>query len=115
MVVDGQVRAKGAGRPSVAGSDPGGAALDALVDPVTRGDPMSPLRWTTKSTVKLAEALTAQGHAAGPLAVAALLKGPGYSLQANAKKLEGSRHPDRDAQFRNSMRRSAPSTRPGFR
>jgi hypothetical protein len=75
------------------------AALDALVDPVTRGDPMSPLRWTTKSTVKLAEALTAQGHPVGPLAVARLLKNHGYSLQANAKKLEGGRHPDCDAQF----------------
>src|SRR5680860_1184594 len=63
LVVDGRVRVKGAGRPSVEQIHPQvWAALDALVDPVTRGDPMSPLRWTTKSTVKLAEALTAQGH-----------------------------------------------------
>src|SRR5665647_2049856 len=100
LVVDGRVRAKGAGRPPVEQTDPGvWAALDALVDPVTRGDPMSPLRWTTKSTVKLAEALTAQGHPVGPLAVARLLKAHGYRLQANAKKLEGRLHPDRDAQF----------------
>ena len=100
LVVDGRVRVKGAGRPSVEQIDPQvWAALDALVDPVTRGDPMSPLRWTTKSTVKLAEALTAQGHRVGPKTVARLLKDHGYSLQANAKKLEGAQHPDRDAQF----------------
>jgi len=100
LVVDGRVRVKGAGRPSVEQIHPQvWAALDALVDPVTRGDPMSPLRWTTKSTVKLAEALTAQGHRVGPKTVARLLKDHGYSLQANAKKLEGAQHPDRDAQF----------------
>ena len=66
LVADGRVRAKGAGRPAAERRDPGvWAALDALVDPLTRGDPMSPLRWTTKSTVKLADALTQRGHRVG--------------------------------------------------
>src|SRR5450759_3831644 len=100
LVADGRVRVKGAGRPAAERKDPGvWAALDALVDPLTRGDPMSPLRWTTKSTVKLADALTQRGHRVGPKTVARLLKDHGYSLQANAKKLEGAQHPDRDAQF----------------
>jgi len=64
-------------------------ALDRLVDPETRGDPMSRLRWTTKSTVKLADELTAQGHRVGPNTVARLLKDHGYSLQGNAKTIEG--------------------------
>jgi hypothetical protein len=99
-VVDGRVRAKGAGRPPVTQSVPGVVeALEALVDPVTRGDPESPLRWTSKSTGKLAEALTAQGFPVGPNTVAKLLKGCGYALQANAKVIEGRQHPDRDAQF----------------
>jgi len=63
LVADGRVRAKGAGRPAAERREPRvWAALDALVDPLTRGDPMSPLRWTTKSTVKLADALTQRGH-----------------------------------------------------
>lgn len=100
LVADGRVRVKGAGRPPVEATDPGvWAALEVLVDPVTRGDPMSPLRWTTKSTVRLADALRAGGHRVGPKTVARLLKEHGYSLQANAKKLEGAQHPDRDAQF----------------
>jgi hypothetical protein len=74
-------------------------ALDALVDPVTRGDPESALRWTTKSTTNLAAELTAQGHKVSPTTVAKLLKESGYSLQANAKAVEGKQHPDRDAQF----------------
>jgi len=99
-VSDGRVRAKGAGRPPVTRTAPGVvAALEALVDPVTRGDPESPLRWTSKSTVKLAEALAAQGFAVGPNTVAKLLKTCGYALQANAKVVEGRQHPDRDAQF----------------
>ncbi len=73
LVADGRVRAKGAGRPAAERRDPGvWAALDALVDPLTRGDPMSPLRWTTKSTVKLADALTQRGHRVGPKTVARL-------------------------------------------
>ena len=100
LVTDGRVRLPGAGRPPLEHKDPHvWPALEALVDPVTRGDPMSPLRWTTKSTVKLADALTARGHKVGPKTVARLLKDHGYSLQANAKKLEGRQHPDRDAQF----------------
>jgi hypothetical protein len=70
------------------------------VDPVTRGDPMSPLRWTAKSTRTLAETLTAQGHPVSNVTAARLLRDAGYSLQANAKTREGAQHPDRDAQFR---------------
>lgn len=100
LAIDGRVRRKGAGRPSLEKKDPQvWEDLDALVDPLTRGDPMSPLRWTTKSTTKLAHALTMGGHAVGASTVARLLKDHGYSLQANAKKLEGRQHPDRDAQF----------------
>ena len=60
---------------------------------------MSPLQWTTKLTVKLAAELASQDHPVGPKTVARLLKDHGYSLRANAKKLEGRQHPDRDAQF----------------
>ncbi len=75
------------------------AALEALVDPVTRGDPMSPLRWTSKSTRSLAAALTENGHRVSDFVVRRLLHEMGYSLQANAKTTEGGQHPDRDAQF----------------
>ena len=98
--IPGRVRRPGAGRPPMAVTDPDlVAALDALVDPVTRGDPESPLRWTTKSTAKLAAELTARGHRVSARTVAKLLKQAGYSLQANSKTLEGTHHPDRDAQF----------------
>src|SRR5919199_539054 len=81
--------------------DPGlRPALLALVEPEERGDPMSPLRWTTKSTRRLAEELTRQGHKAGADTVGDLLREEGFSLQGNAKTIEGTRHPDRDAQFR---------------
>jgi hypothetical protein len=70
-----------------------------LIDPVTRGDPESPLRWTCKSTRKLADELTHQDHQVGPRTVAALLHKAGYSLQANRKTREGAAHPDRNAQF----------------
>jgi hypothetical protein len=73
--------------------------LDALVDPTTRGDPMSPLRWTCKSTTKLAVELNGQGHKISARAVAGLLKKQGYSLQSNLKTKEGTTHPDRNAQF----------------
>ncbi len=74
--------------------------LDALVEPATRGDPMSPLRWTCKSTRKLSDALKKQGHKASPRTVATLLKEQGYNLQANSKTKEGKKsHPDRNAQF----------------
>ena len=73
--------------------------LEQLVDPTTRGDPMSPLRWTCKSTRQLADALHAQGHGVSHQTVATLLRDLGYSLQANRKTREGSSHPDRNAQF----------------
>ncbi len=98
---DGRVRGPGGGRPSVTDLDGGVLpALEALVDPATRGDLMSPLRWTTKSTAHLAGELTGQGHAVTARTVASLLAGAGYSLQGNAKTVEGKQHPDRDAQFR---------------
>jgi len=75
------------------------AALEALVDPVARGDPMSPLRWTSKSTRALARALTGGGHPVSDFVVRRLLHQLGYSLQGNAKTEEGGRHADRDAQF----------------
>jgi transposase len=76
------------------------ADLEALIEPDSRGDPMSPLRWTCKSTRQLAEALNQQGHQVSRNIVAALLHDADYSLQANRKTLEGSHQPDRDAQFR---------------
>src|SRR5918998_2337289 len=101
IAADGRVRAPGAGRKPVEHHDPElWPALDKLVDPETRGDPMSRLRWTTKSTVKLADELTALGHRVGPHTAARLLKDHDYSLQGNAKTIEGKQHPDRDAQFR---------------
>jgi hypothetical protein len=74
-------------------------AIDALIDPVTRGDPESPLRWTCKSTRRLAAELTRQGHPISDRTVAAALVEMGYSWQANRKTREGGRHPDRNAQF----------------
>jgi Rhodopirellula transposase DDE domain len=75
-------------------------ALDRLVDPDTRGDPQSPLRWTCKSTWELAEALTVGGHPVSDDTVGRLLKQQGYRLQHMVKTLEGAQYPDRDAQFR---------------
>jgi hypothetical protein len=99
-VTDGRVRVAGAGRRPVTETAPGvSEALEYLVEPVTRGDPQSPLRWTNKSTQKLADELTGRGFAVGPRTVARLLKVGGYRLQANAKVVEGRQHPDRDAQF----------------
>jgi transposase len=96
----GRVRRPGGGRKRVADLDPGlRPALLALVDPDMRGDPMSPLRWTTKSTRKLAGELTRQGHKVSADTVGDLLREEGFSLQGNAKTLEGKQHPDRDAQF----------------
>jgi hypothetical protein len=101
VVPDGRVRGKGAGRPPVTEVHPGVLpALRELVDPATRGDPESPLRWTTKSTTKLADELTGAGHPVSPDTVGRLLKADGYSLQANVKTVEGKQHPDRDGQFR---------------
>ena len=95
-----RVRRAGAGRPGISEREPGlSDALDALIDPVTRGDPESPLRWTSKSAAKLAQALTEMGHQVVDRTVLRLLKAKGYSLQANKKTREGAQHPDRDAQF----------------
>lgn len=96
-----RVRAPGGGRKSLAESDPGLLVqLKAFVDPETRGDPMSLLVWTTKSTRNLADALTELGHPVSDRTVARMLVDLGFSLQGNAKVLEGSQHADRDAQFR---------------
>ena len=73
--------------------------FDALIDPVTRGDPMSPLRWTSKSIRALTAALREKGHQVSDFVVRRLLREGGYSLQANVKTAEGGQHPDRDAQF----------------
>jgi Rhodopirellula transposase DDE domain len=95
-----RVRREGGGRKSLAERNRTLLTdLEGLVDPDTRGDPMSPLRWTCKSTRQLAGALRAGGHEVGYRTVAALLDHAGYSLQAAAKTLEGNQHPDRDAQF----------------
>jgi Rhodopirellula transposase DDE domain len=75
------------------------ADLEALVEPTTRGDPESPLRWTCRSVRRLAQALQAQGHQVSRTLVAELLNAAGYSLQATRKTKEGDSHPDRDAQF----------------
>src|SRR6266581_3862413 len=97
----GRARRPGGGRKRAADTDPGlRPALLALVEPDERGDPMSPLRWTTKSTRKLAAELTAQGHKVSADTVGDLLRAEGFSLQGNAKAIEGKQHPDRDAQFR---------------
>ena len=96
-----RVRRPGGGRKRAADMDPGlGPALLALVEPQERGDPMSPLRWTTRSTRNLAAELTRQGHRVGADTVGDLLRAEGFSLQGNAKTIQGQRHPDRDAQFR---------------
>jgi transposase len=97
----GRQRREGAGRPGVEAVDPEvAAALERLVEPESRGDPQSPLRWTCKSTRRLSQELRVQGHQVGPSTVRKLLKKAGYSLQANRKTHEGKSHPDRDAQFR---------------
>ena len=97
----GGIRRKGAGRKLMTETDPTLLRdLEGLVDPATRGDPVSPLKWTSKSLRHLAGALCAMGHCVGHDLVGALLKKLGYSLQANRKTLEGSHHVDRDAQFR---------------
>jgi len=96
----GRSRGGGGGRKRAEEHDPGlPVALDKLVDPDSRGDPMTPLRWTSKSLRGLTDQLCAQGHRASATLVARLLHEAGYSLQANSKTLEGRQHPDRDAQF----------------
>src|SRR5277367_209719 len=95
-----RLRRPGGGRKQRAETDPSLlSALEALVEPLTRGDPESPLRWTCKSTRRLADELSRRGHAVGYRTVAWLLHEAGYSLQANRKTREGNQHPDRNAQF----------------
>ena len=95
-----RVRRRGGGRKTLAATDPAlVAALLALVEPTRRGDPCSPLCWTTLSTRKLAAELTGAGHRVGADTVARLLREQGFGLQANAKTLEGGQHADRDGQF----------------
>jgi Rhodopirellula transposase DDE domain len=96
----GRVRRLGGGRkPTVAKDVTLLSDLEALVEPTTRGDPQSPLRWTCKSLRRLAAALQAQGHAVSHTLVGEILKDRGFSLQGNRKTTEGASHPDRDAQF----------------
>jgi hypothetical protein len=96
----GRVRAAGAGRPPVEDAQPGiEQALESLIAPDTRGDPMSPLRWTTRSLAKLSKGLSLLGFRASRRTVSRLLGKAGYRLQAVFKTKEGSQHPDRDAQF----------------
>lgn len=98
--IETRLRAVGAGRKRCTQLDTElAASLEQLVDPVTRGDPESPLRWTCKSTTQLAGELTRQGHPVSPSTVGRLLKAAGYSLQSNRKTKEGGDHPDRNAQF----------------
>src|SRR6266849_9120506 len=98
---DGRARAPGGGRRRAEDNNPAVlSALLALVDPDERGDPESPLRWTTKSLRHLAGELTRQGHPVSAPTAGRLLRAAGFSLQANAKTLEGAQHPGRDAQFR---------------
>ena len=96
----GVVRRPGGGRRRRVDTDPTlGPDLDRLVQPVTRGDPMSPLLWTANSAEALARTLQAQEHRVSATTVAALLKERGYRLQANRKRREGTQHPERDAPF----------------
>ena len=95
-----RIRRKGAGRKRTVDQDATlERDLESLVEPVTRGDPESPLRWTCKSVRQLAAQLNRMGHQASHRMVAEILHGMDYSLQANRKTLEGASHPDRDAQF----------------
>jgi transposase len=102
----GRQRREGGGRKSREVESPGLVeALERLVEPGVRGDPMSPLRWTCKSVRTLAQALRRQGFVISPSKVGQMLKTQGYSLQANRKTREGSQHPDRNAQFEHIARR----------
>lgn len=95
-----RVRKPGAGRKSKIEVNPDLVkALERLVDPATRGDPESPLRWTCKSIRKLAGELATQGYSVSESTVGRLLRAAGYSLQSNCKTREGTAHPDRNAQF----------------
>jgi hypothetical protein len=109
-----RLRPPGGGRKRVTDHDPALLLeLEALVDPVTRGGPMSPLLWTCKSAEKLAEGLQARGHVVSERTVNRLLHDLGYSLQSNRKTIEGEGHPDRDAQFQFINRRAGAFQRQG--
>lgn len=111
---EGRVRRRGGGRKSATALDPRlKVALESLVEPVSRGDPESPLRWTCKSTRLLARELTTEDHPASDWLVRQLLYDLGYSLQANRKTKEGTRHPDRDGQFRHINAKVAVQLRKG--
>ena len=95
-----RIRRTGGGRKSVVETDPQiGEALESLIEPATRGDPDSALKWTCKSTRRLSQELQQHGHLIGPTSVRSLLHDLDYSLQANRKTREGIDHPDRDEQF----------------
>ena len=115
-MAEGRIRRSGGGRRQLAEQDPGlTEALESLVEPLTRGDPESPLRWTCKSTRTLARELTGARHPISHEKVAQLLWDKGYSLQGNRKTEEGEDHPDRDAQFRHinrEVRRALAEERP---
>jgi hypothetical protein len=110
----GRIRRHGAGRRTLLENDPDLlGALEALVEPLTRGDPESPLRWTCKSTRTLAQALSGQKHSIGHVKVSHFLSDLGYSLQSNRKTQEGDDHPDRDAQFQHINARVSQAMRKG--
>lgn len=110
----GRVRSPGGGRKPLTYHQPLlPQALEALVEPTSRGEPQSPLRWTCKRVRQLAAELTAQGYDIGRQKVADLLHALGYSLQANRKSQEGGPHPDRNAQFRVHQRAGAGLSRAG--
>jgi hypothetical protein len=105
---EGRVRRPGAGRPSITAREPGlREALLALLDGATRGDPESPLRWTSRSVANITAQLRAQGFQVAETTVRRQLRALGYSLQANRKSHEGADHPDRDAQFEHIANASA--------
>jgi len=109
-----RVRRSGGGRKRTESLDPDVLpTLERLVEPTTRGDPESPLRWTCKSTRNLAEELRGQGHSLSHVTVARLLAEADYSLQGNRKTMEGTSHPDRNAQFEYINARSAQQLKRG--
>lgn len=111
---EGRQRRVGGGRKGVQEGHPALLGiLESLVEAATRGDPMSPLKWTCKSTRELSEELKARGHSASPTTIGKLLKHAGYSLQANRKTVEGKQHPDRNAQFEHISRRVKSQQRAG--
>ena len=113
-ITAGRIRREGGGRKKRTLADPTLLRdLDSLLEPHTRGDPESPLRWTSKSVRKLATELTQKGHQTSHHMVAGLLREMGYSLQANKKTIEGKQHPDRDAQFNYINRKTRQHQRTG--